>query len=86
MFIYSDSGIPFILSNPTSEVADKMIDLATIIIQEIDKLASATDNDNNIQYNSKNNIIYYPNDNHLLTPYKLRSNCRCATCVEEFTG
>lgn len=88
-----DKGVPYVLAHPTSDVADKMVELATVVLQELDRLASASrlDNENGandgaIRYNAQLNRILYPDESHSLTPYKLRINCRCAACVEEFTG
>ncbi len=104
-----DKGLPYVLENPKSDISYAMLDLASLVIQEINKLEDNESNSNSdgtkagtnlIQYNPTTNEISYnpqksktndissssPSSPQVLSPYTLRINCRCATCVEEFTG
>jgi MinD-like ATPase involved in chromosome partitioning or flagellar assembly len=80
-----DSGLPFVLSNPNSQIATSMKTLAQNVKSEINRLSLKED--------ANSNILSYADDlNHLvfndkkISPFKLRTDCRCAVCVEEFTG
>ena len=80
-----DSGLPYVLSNPNSQIATSMKTLAQNVKSEINRLSLKED--------ANSNILSYEDDlNHLvfngakISPFKLRTDCRCAVCVEEFTG
>lgn len=81
-----DKGLPYVLRFPESEVADLMVDLATSVVEEIDRLAQTGSGDAGaIRYDPAANKLIY-RDTNTLSPFDLRVACRCAVCVEEFTG
>jgi Mrp family chromosome partitioning ATPase/DUF971 family protein len=79
-----DSGTPFVLEHPDSPQAKIYKNLATAVVSEVAKA----------KYGSKRPEIVYDKESHLirvesestLTTAQLRRACRCAACVEEFTG
>ena len=83
-----DAGVPYVVSNPESLVSEVMENLAEGVVDEITRLskADATENANNaLDYNEKIGTMSYGKYGQI-SPNVLRADCRCATCVEEFTG
>ena len=83
-----DAGVPYVVSNPESLVSEVMENLAEGVVDEITRLskADATENANNaLDYNDKTGTMSYGKYGQI-SPNVLRADCRCATCVEEFTG
>lgn len=79
-----DSGRPYVLQYPDSDVALAMEDLAVGVVQEIERLRQENDKLNSLIYDAKENICLFNNKN--VSPAALRKSCRCAVCVEEFSG
>jgi DUF971 family protein len=83
-----DTGNPYVLKYPDSDVANSMIDLAKLVIQEIDRLSTKQNLLESIKYDEERNQLQLMNNDSTVSvsSYELRVNCRCAVCVEEFTG
>lgn len=82
----ADKGLPYVLQFPESEVADLMVDLATSVVEEIDRLAQEGGADNGaVRYDPVTDRLLC-GESLIVSPFDLRTACRCAVCVEEFTG
>mmetsp|Transcript_20549 Transcript_20549/g.23443 ORF Transcript_20549/g.23443 Transcript_20549/m.23443 type:complete len:543 (+) Transcript_20549:65-1693(+) len=79
-----DSGTPFVLEYPNSPQSKIYKQLATSVVSEVSKIKNATNLRPVIEYNEDFHIISI--DDEYLEPAELRRACRCAACVEEFTG
>jgi DUF971 family protein len=91
-----DAGDPYVLANPDSPVATSMANLAAQVLQEIGANSGGVSGKaglvTSLGYNpEKNSIIVHSvgesgAESTALQPFDLRCSCRCATCIEEFTG
>ena len=80
-----DSGTPYVLSYPDSSIAKSFVLLAQNVVNEINRLSNeATNTPQTLSYDEASNFISF--NGKKITPTVLRGDCRCATCVEEFTG
>ena len=77
-----DAGAPYVLAHPTSLVADRLSILADKVMVEVERLSK--DKVDRLQYDVDKNAITF--EESLLSPKAVRADCRCAVCVEEFTG
>ena len=80
---YADNGMPYVLAQPHSLVATRMNDLVDKVLAEISKL-SQENKPQKLEYDSQNNVILF--EDVKIDPREVRLDCRCAVCVEEFTG
>jgi MinD-like ATPase involved in chromosome partitioning or flagellar assembly len=88
-----DSGTPFVMEYPNSEQAAIYKDLAGTVAREVVKVQYANNrNRPTIAYNSKNHLLEISigneddKDTGTMPPADLRRECKCAACVEEFSG
>jgi ATP-binding protein involved in chromosome partitioning len=85
-----ESGVPILAQNSKSPSAQAYIKLAKEIIVRIDDLKKSGNllEPEEIELNSKGELAVRWPDGHnsVYTPYHLRVNCRCATCIDENTG
>lgn len=88
-----DSGTPFVLEYPESEQAAIYLKLAGTVAREVVKVQYANDqNRPTVAYNSERNLLEISigsandNDTDTLLQADLRRDCKCAACVEEFSG
>ena len=88
-----DSGTPFVMEYPNSEQAAVYTDLAGTVAREVVKVQYANDrNRPTIAYNSENHLLEISIGNEddkyadTMPPADLRRDCKCAACVEEFSG
>merc|ERR1711871_1158380 len=82
-----DAGVPYVISKPESIVSEVMQDLAQGVIKEVTRLSQHDAREKlkfALNYDEKTEMIYYGKDGEI-SPKALRADCRCATCVEEFT-
>eukprot|EP01041_Mallomonas_annulata_P005846 gene5846-11807_t len=82
--VSGDTGTPYVLAYPDSVIAREMEDLAVGVVSEIERLNVEGSTQVTLSYDKMNDILSYGN-NKLSAP-ALRRDCRCAVCVEEFTG
>jgi DUF971 family protein len=80
---YADSGMPYVLAHPKSLVAGRLNDLADKVIAELERLSKETKTQR-LEYDAADNAIVY--DGVPVKSREVRLDCRCAACVEEFTG
>ncbi|HMP88570.1 MAG TPA: P-loop NTPase [Kiritimatiellia bacterium] len=83
-----DGGIPQVLVQPSSETSRLFIDLADSVLHEIKKLTDGTSAKPRVTYVPGTGIEIRLGDDvrGVINPADLRKRCRCANCVEEFTG
>lgn len=80
-----DIGAPYILSYPDSSITKSMVSLAQGVVNEITRLSNVdAKSSQSLSYDELLNSITF--NDKTLAPSTLRGDCRCATCVEEFTG
>lgn len=83
-----DTGVPLVVSSASSELAERYSDLADAVVREVAKLKFST---------SRRPVVSFQPDSRMITvetvqgtqkivPADLRKLCRCALCVEEFSG
>ena len=88
-----DSGKPFVIEYPDSEQAAIYTDLAGRVAREVVKVQYANDkNRPTVAYNAEKRVLEISlgsgddNDTDVMPPAELRRGCKCAACVEEFSG
>ena len=83
--ISGDSGIPHVLRYPESEVAGSMTELAEGVVKELARLSRAVSAVAPLAVDRATNEIIFEGVSRIAAK-SLRMDCRCAVCVEEFTG
>ena len=80
-----DSGIPHVIRYPDSEIANSMTDLAEGVVKELARLSKIVSTVPPLAVDRVTNEVIFEGVARI--PSKsLRLDCRCAVCVEEFTG
>ena len=80
-----DSGKPYVLSHPDSAHASAFRSLAAGVVADVEEMERADSGLPPVDYDVEENVITI-GDNFRIDPVELRAKCRCAECVEEFTG
>ena len=83
-----DKGTPVVIQDPDSEVAKVFAALSESVVREVSKIQYGADTKPEIEFvEGKGIIVQFPGqDKKTIRPFDLRQQCRCAYCVEEFTG
>lgn len=87
-----DSGTPFVMEYPESEQARVYTELAGTVAREVVKVQYANErNRPTVAYNSEKHQLEISigdenEEGDVLPPAELRRDCKCAACVEEFSG
>eukprot|EP00752_Nemacystus_decipiens_P018282 g16402.t1 len=83
-----DSGVPYVVAQPDSAEAESFSELAEAVVREVAKL-KFSDNDRPIlSYQPAEGTITIETSSgkQVMKAADLRRQCRCALCVEEFSG
>ncbi|HMO50017.1 MAG TPA: P-loop NTPase [Kiritimatiellia bacterium] len=83
-----DGGIPYVLMQPKSETTRLFSALASAVHEEVDRLERGLALRPRVAFVPGEGIRVTLDDRHqgLIHPAALRRKCRCANCVEEFSG
>ncbi len=83
----SDSGTPFVIQYPGSTTAQKFDAIAKTTVQETAKLRFGSQNRPQLKYENTTLSVQFPGGEAQPIPSaKLRLSCRCALCIDEWTG
>lgn len=83
-----DAGVPFLVSNPEGESSACFLELAEAVVREVSKLKYSANERPLLSFQSaERTITIETNDEkQVMASADLRRQCRCAVCVEEFSG
>lgn len=85
---YSDAGVPLVLVQPDSALLPTIfLDLAQRVHRETEELKGKSPP--NVDYDpsqGKVRVRLQSGEEHFIEPYALRQACKCAGCVDEFSG
>ena len=80
-----DSGIPHVIKHPDSNIAEIMTQLAEGVVKEVARLSKIVQSVAPLAVDRVTNELIFEGTSRI--PAKnLRLDCKCAVCVEEFTG
>ena len=80
-------GIPYVTRYPKSPLTKDFSNISSFIIREIERIRFNYKKTYNYNIHDDKNISLYEDDLEInLTGYELRKKCRCAICIDEFTG
>ncbi len=83
-----DSGIPFVIQAPNSPTSQQFDRIAQTTVQEIAKLRFGSHNRLKLSYDTGDSVALTnpAGETYKLQNTVLRQNCRCAHCIDEWTG
>lgn len=88
-----DSGFPFFMTETDSEIADIFRNIAEFSVREVAKLLHGSAKSPELDADERGIILRKPSENSeksfdeiIINPLKLRFECPCAHCVDEFTN
>lgn len=83
-----DTGVPFVVENPTSERSARYMGLADEVVRELAKLKYGANERPELSFQPAAGTITITTSKgqQLIGAAELRRQCRCALCVEEFSG
>ena len=86
--IDGDSGVPHVVSSPDSATAQVFKDIAKDVDREVATIHSGVSTTPTLTYNvGQSMLLTLPDGSeHEFSPAELRRSCRCANCVDEFSG
>ncbi|KAI0566516.1 Iron-sulfur cluster assembly protein [Gracilaria domingensis] len=86
----SDIGIPYVIANPNSLIAEEYGKIASAVVREVAKIKFGGSRIPEVTFDEDSGFIVVrkPNSEHeqRVWPATLRRQCRCALCVDEMTG
>ncbi len=83
----ADAGTPYVLAHPDSDVARSFQQLASIVVKEMQLVgmsSRAAQSQKAVSHDPESNRLRYGDAS--VSSKALRCACRCAVCVEEFSG
>lgn len=83
-----DKGVPFVISDPDSEQTALFLGLAEAVVRETAKLKFSSNERPALSFQPAESTITIETntDKQVMPAADLRRQCRCALCVEEFSG
>ena len=82
-----DTGVPAVVSEPAGIISKIYSDIASLVVREVSRLKFGAQESPEIKFIEGQGIsIQIAGESKMISAQKLRSECRCAACVEEFTG
>lgn len=83
-----DAGVPYIVANTKSEHSKAFLELAEAVVREVAKLKFSTNERPTLSFQSAARTITIDTGKgkQVMPAADLRRQCRCAVCVEEFSG
>lgn len=83
-----DAGMPFVLEHPDGEHAASFLDLARAVVREVSKIKFSGNERPALSFQpaERSITIETAQDKQVMSSADLRRQCRCALCVEEFSG
>ena len=82
-----DTGIPCVIDEPAGMIAKIYSDIASSVVREISRLKFGQIKKPELEFVKGKGIKFtYAGDEKWISPKILRADCRCARCVDEFTG
>jgi Mrp family chromosome partitioning ATPase/DUF971 family protein len=82
-----DGGIPFVVAHPKAETSRLFHDIARAVHGEIERLTSGGATRPSVAFKAGAGVAVRAGDREgLIHPAALRRACRCAHCVDEFSG
>ena len=85
---FSDNGKPFVLAKGESATTKIYAQIGESVVREISKLKYGALEKPKVSYAPGQGILVTLNDGkqRIVKPADLRRRCRCALCIEEFSG
>lgn len=84
-----DSGIPFVVKQPESDVSIQYVELANAVVKEVAKVRFGGLGVPEVRFDETSGFMIAQVENEeeqKIWPADLRRLCRCALCVDEMTG
>lgn len=83
-----DSGVPFVVAKPDSEQSESFSELAEAVVREVAKLKFSDNGRPALSFQPAEGTVTIETSGgkQVMTAADLRRQCRCALCVEEFSG
>ena len=82
-----DTGVPLVLEEPNGLASKLYSDLTSSVVRELSRIKFSQKELPKVEYVPGKGIGFTVDDEtSYISPKVLRGECRCAVCVEEFTG
>ena len=82
-----DTGIPCVIDDPNGMIAKIYSDIGSSVVREISRLKFGQIKKPELEFVKGKGIkFFYDGDEKWISPKILRADCRCARCVDEFSG
>ncbi|MCM8534897.1 MAG: P-loop NTPase [Lentisphaeraceae bacterium] len=82
-----DTGVPLVLEDPSGLAAKIYSDLTSSVVREVSRLKFTNKALPKVEHTPGKGISFTEGEDvSYIAPNVLRGECRCAVCVEEFTG
>ena len=82
-----DTGIPAVIDEPAGLISKIYSDIGSSVVREISRLKFGQVAKPEVEYVEGKGIKFsYDGDEKFISPQVLRGECRCAKCIDEFTG
>lgn len=86
----SDAGVPYVVAQPDSLIADEYRTMASAVVREVAKIKFGESTIPDVSFNEESGYILIGRSKNStpqqIWPATLRRQCRCALCVDEMTG
>lgn len=82
-----DTGIPAVISEPAGLVSKLYSDVSSSVVREISRLKFGQIPKPEVEFVQEKGIRFkYDGSEKFISPKDLRAECRCAKCIDEFSG
>ena len=82
-----DTGIPAVIAEPSGLISKLYSDVSSSVVREISRLKFGQIAKPEVEFVEGKGIKFnYDGDEKFISPRTLRGECRCASCIDEFSG
>ncbi|NQZ57492.1 MAG: P-loop NTPase, partial [Lentisphaeraceae bacterium] len=82
-----DTGIPVVVQDPNGSLARIYSDITSSVVREVSRIQFSKEVNPVVKFEEGRGIhVKSPTIDKWISPRALRADCRCAACIEEFSG